>query len=87
MEKDFMKRIVVNPKIMVGKPVIRGTRVAVYEIVARVAQGWAFEEILEDFPRITKEDIQAALMYAEKLVEGEEIFPAIVNDENAVSGR
>ena len=87
MEKDFMKRIVVNPKIMVGKPVIRGTRVAVYEIVARVAQGWAFEEILEDFPRITKEDIQAALMYAKKLVEGEEIFPAVVNDKHAVSGR
>ena len=81
-----MKRIVVNPKILVGKPVIRGTRVAVYEIVARVAQGWTFDEILEDFPRITREDITAALMYAEKLVEGEEIFPEIISDKHAVSG-
>lgn len=86
MEKDFMKRIVVNPKVMVGKPVIKGTRVAVYEIVARVAQGWTFQEILEDFPRVTKKDITAALMYAGKLVEGEEIFPAIVNDKHAVFG-
>lgn len=86
MEKEFMKRIVVDPKVMVGKPVIKGTRVAVYEIVARVAQGWTFEEILEDFPRITREDITAALMYAEKLVEGEDIFPEIISDKHAVSG-
>lgn len=76
MEKDFMKRIVVNPKVMVGKPVIRGTRVAVYEIVGRVAQGQTFKEIVEDLD-ITNEDIIAALMYAEKLLEGEEIFPVI----------
>ena len=66
-----------NPKVMVGKPVIRGTRVPVYEIVLRVAQGWTFEEIIEDYPRVTKEDIKAALMYAERLLEGEEIFPII----------
>ena len=87
MEKDFMKRIVVNPKIMVGKPVIKGTRVAVYEIVARVAQGWTFKEIIADYPRITSEDIKAALLYAEKLVEGEDIFPTIIHGKNAVSGR
>ena len=76
MEKDFMKRIVVNPRIMVGKPIIKGTRVAVYEVIARVAQGQTFKEITEDL-EITKEDIQAALMYAEKLLEGEDIFPVI----------
>ena len=84
MEKDFMKRIVVNPKIMVGKPVIRGTRVAVYEIVNRVAQGWTFKEITEDL-EITKEDIQAALMYAGQLVEGEDIFPMIIGSKHEVS--
>lgn len=47
-----MKRIVVDPKIMVGKPVIKGTRVAVYEIIARVAQGWTFREGEEIFPAI-----------------------------------
>lgn len=80
MEKDFMKRIVVNPKVMVGKPVIKGTRVAVYEIVRRVAQGWTFKEIAEDLD-ITDDDIRAALMYAENLLEGEDIFPVIESNE------
>ena len=79
-----MKRIVVNPKVMVGKPVIRGTRVAVYEIVNRVAQGWTFKDITEDL-EITKEDIQAALMYAGQLVEGEDIFPMIIGSKHEVS--
>ena len=80
MEKDFMKRIVVNPKILVGKPVIKGTRVPVYEIVRRVAQGWAFVEISQDLD-IKDDDIRAALMYAEKLLEGENIFPVMESHE------
>lgn len=71
-----MKRIVVNPNVLVGKPVIKGTRVAIYEIVRRVAQGQTFKEITEDLD-ITDDDIRAALMYAEKLLEGEDIFPVI----------
>ena len=82
-----MKRIVVDPKVMVGKPVIRGTRIPVYEIVLRVAQGWNFEEITEDYPRLKKEDIQAALMYAERLLEGEEIFPVILKSKDEISRR
>lgn len=81
---DFMKRIVVDPKVMVGKPVIRGTRITVYEIVHRVAEGQTFEEIVEDL-EITKDDIKAALMYAEKLLEGEEIFPVIVGTKHEIS--
>ena len=87
MEKDFMKRIVVNPKVMVGKPVIKGTRITVEAIVRRAAEGMTFGEILEDYPYITKKDIRAALLYAGNLVAGEEVFPAIVSDEHAVSGR
>ena len=79
MEKDFLKRIVVNPKIMVGKPVIRGTRIAVYEVVGRVAQGQTFKEITEELD-ITNDDIKAALMYAKNLLEGEDIFPLISNN-------
>lgn len=71
-----MKRIVVNPKILVGKPIIRGTRVAVYEIVNRIAQGQTFDEVAEDL-EITREDVKAALIYAGNLAEGEEIFPVI----------
>ena len=73
-----MKRIVVNPKVMVGKPVIKGTRVTVYEVVNRVAQGFTFKEIAEDLD-ITDDDVRAALMYAERILEGEDIFPMIAN--------
>lgn len=74
--QDFMKRIEVNPKVMVGKPAIKGARIAVYEVVARAAQGQAFKEIAEDLD-IAEADIKAALMYAKKLLEGEGIFPVI----------
>ncbi|MBI3050846.1 DUF433 domain-containing protein [Candidatus Woesearchaeota archaeon] len=77
MRKDFMKRIVVDPKVMVGKPVIKGTRITVEAIVRCAAQGMTFDEILEDYPYITREDIKAALFYAQSLVAGEEIFPTI----------
>ena len=80
MEKDFIKRIVVNQNILVGKPVIKGTRVAVYEIVNRVAQGQTFKEIMEDLD-ITEDDVRAALLYAGQLLEGEEIFPTIERHE------
>jgi|TARA_Y100000310_G_scaffold173296_1_gene173479 uncharacterized protein (DUF433 family) len=85
MEKDFMNKIVVNPKVMVGKPIIKGTRITVEAIVGRVAEGMAFDEILEDFPYITEDDIKAALMYAQSLVAGEEIIPIIIKGKHAVS--
>ena len=72
-----MERIEVNLKVMVGKPVIKGTRITVDAIIRRLAEGMTFDEILEDFPYITKEDIKAALMYAHSLVEGEEVFPVM----------
>lgn len=79
-----MNRIVVNPNVMVGKPVIKGTRVTVDAILGRIAEGWTFYEILEDFPHITKEDIKAAIMYAESLVRGEDIMP-IVKVKHAIN--
>lgn len=72
-----MKRIVVNPRVMVGKPIIKGTRVTVDAILGRLAEGWNFNEIIEDFPHLTKEDIKAAIMYAESIVRGEDIVPVI----------
>jgi len=74
-------RIVLNQKIMVGKPIIRGTRIPVDLIVRLVAQGATVTEILENYPNLTKEDIRAALRYAAKLAEGEIFFP--LKEENA----
>lgn len=72
---DWLERIQVNPKIMVGKPIIRGTRIPVELLVRMVAQGISEAEILEEYPRLELADIRAALSYAATLVAQDEIFP------------
>ena len=54
-------RIVVNPKVMVGKPVIKGTRIPVDAIIKRLAEGMSIKEILEEYPNLKEEDVKAAL--------------------------
>ncbi len=63
MGKEVYERIIVNPAVMVGKPVIKGTRIPVDMIIRLIAQGMSVEELLEDYPNLTKEDIKAALEY------------------------
>jgi len=58
---DWKERIAVDPKILVGKPVIKGTRLAVEFIVDLLAQGWQESEIMRNYPGITHEDIAACL--------------------------
>lgn len=77
MENRLLRRIVVDPKIMVGKPVIRGTRIPVDTIIHKIARGDTIQELLEDYPMITRQDIKAALEYAESLVRGEDVVPQI----------
>jgi uncharacterized protein (DUF433 family) len=74
---QLLERISVNPKVMVGKPVIRGTRIPVALIVKMLAQGIAEEEILKEYPRLESEDIRAALAYASAVLGNEEVFPLI----------
>lgn len=79
-------RIVVDPKIMVGKPIIRGTRIPVDAIIKRVADGMTMKEILEDYPKITQEDIKAALQYALDVIRGEDVMPLVAKaGKHAVS--
>jgi uncharacterized protein (DUF433 family) len=75
--KNLMKRIEINPKILVGKPIIVGTRIPVELIVKLVAQGWKEEDIIKEYPVLKKEDIRAALLYAEKIIEEEEVHPIL----------
>jgi len=65
-EEKLLNRITVNPKIMAGKPVIKGTRVPVEQVLRLLAQGITPEQILNDYPHLTKDDIMAALLYAAK---------------------
>lgn len=58
------ERIEVNPAVMLGKPVIRGTRIPVELIVRKLGEGMTEADLLDAYPRLTREDIQAALLYA-----------------------
>ncbi len=67
-------RVEVNPKIMMGKPVIKGTRITVELVVRRISEGASERELLNAYPRLQKEDIKAALRYAADTIAHEEIF-------------
>lgn len=71
----LLRRIAVNPKVMVGKPVIRGTRIPVELIVKMLSQGIAEDEILKEYPRLKADDIKAALAYASVVLSNEEVYP------------
>lgn len=71
---NLAERIEINPKILLGKPIIRGTRIPIELIVKLVAQGWKNEEIVKEYPALNEHDIKAALFYAEKVLEEEEVF-------------
>lgn len=68
-------RIETNPKVMVGKPVIKGTRITVELILRQLAQGVTTEDILANYSHLKREDIQAAVLYAARLVEEESAYP------------
>ena len=75
MNKDLASLIEINPKIMVGKPVIKGTRITVELILESLAAGDTYEEILEAFPKLSKQSILAALNYATTVIKNEDIYP------------
>lgn len=67
-------RIVVDPGVLVGKPVVKGTRLAVEFIIDLMAQGWTEAEILRNYPGLTREDIRACLVYASKVLKAEKVY-------------
>lgn len=77
-EEELLERIVVNPKIMGGKPIVLGTRITVEQVLKLLAQGLSAKEILKDYPHLTEEDISAVLLYAAKVAGEEEIYPITV---------
>jgi uncharacterized protein (DUF433 family) len=71
---NWRDRITVDPKVLVGKPVIKGTRIAVEFIMELLAEGWTVEQILKNYPQLTSEDIQAALHYATEVLKLERVY-------------
>lgn len=72
---DWKDRIVTDPDILVGKPTIKGTRISVELLLGWLANGWTHEQVIEAYPHITNEDIQAALAYAADRLREDEYLP------------
>jgi uncharacterized protein (DUF433 family) len=72
---DTDNRIVIDPNILVGKPVIRGTRIAVEFIIDLLAEGWTQQQILANYPHLKPEDITACLQYAGSVLKQERVYP------------
>jgi uncharacterized protein (DUF433 family) len=73
-EERLLKRIVLDPNIMLGKPVIKGTRLTVELIVEKLAYGASTDDIRKDYPFLAEDDIKAALLYAAKRLAHEEVY-------------
>lgn len=76
MTKDGKNRIIVDPGVMGGKPVIRGTRIPVYFILELLSNGWSVEDILREYLQLTREDVLAAVKYAAKVLREEVVIKA-----------
>lgn len=69
-------RITLDPAVLAGKPVIRGTRLAVEFVIGLLADGWSEANIIANYPGITHEDILACLAYARDTLTSEKVFPS-----------
>jgi len=72
-----LTRIEINQAVLAGKPIIKGTRIPVELVIKLLAQRWTDEQIIAEYPALKKEDIREALLYAEKLIQNEEVYPIL----------
>lgn len=70
----LLKRIECNPAVMIGKPVIKGTRLTVELVVEKLATGESIAQLLEDYPFLKEEDVRAALLYSARSLSREEVY-------------
>jgi len=70
------ERIVLDPAVLTGKPVIRGTHLSVEFVIGLLADGWSEADILHNYPGITHDDVAACLGYARDLLRSEKVYPS-----------
>ena len=73
--EKLLQRITINPKVMTGKPIIKGTRLTVQFILELLGEGSTIEDILQEYDGLTREDILACLIYASEAIDNSEILP------------
>ncbi len=78
-DEELRQHIEINPAIMVGKPVIRGTRIPVELLLRMLGQGIPEEDILADYPGLKPDNIRAAIAYAAQVVAREDILPLVTS--------
>jgi uncharacterized protein (DUF433 family) len=71
---NWTERITIDPNVLVGKPIIKGTRISVEFVVDLLGRGWTVEQILEEYDHLTREDIQACLAYAGEILKSERVY-------------
>ena len=71
---DWNEHIVIDPAILVGKPVIKGTRLAVEFVISLLAQGWTESEVLRNYPGLTHDDVLSCLSYAGAVLSSERVY-------------
>lgn len=75
MNEQPVTRIVIDPTVLAGKPVIAGTRLSVEFIIGLLADGWPEDDIVANYPDIRREDILACLAYARDALQAERVYP------------
>jgi uncharacterized protein (DUF433 family) len=82
-QRDLLHRITVDSAVLVGKPVIRGLRISVEQILRALAAGVPKDDLLADYPELEEEDLQAVLAYAADRVAEEQVFPVSSTEDEA----
>ena len=72
---DWRDHIAVDPQILVGKPVVKGTRISVELVIDLLAAGWTQQQILDSYPTLKADDVRACLAYASEILHSEKVFP------------
>ena len=71
---DWSERITIDPDVLVGKPVVKGTRISVELVIDRLARGYTKEQIIQQYDHVSVEDIQACLAYASDVLRSEKVY-------------
>ena len=71
-----LSRIVLDPAVLAGKPVVRGTRLSVEFVLGLLAEGWSEADVVENYPNLTGDDLRACLAYARDALASEKVYPS-----------
>jgi uncharacterized protein (DUF433 family) len=72
---EWREHITLDPRILVGKPVVKGTRISVELVIDLLAAGWTQQQLLDSYPTLQADDVRACLAYASEILHGEKVFP------------